>query len=80
MLNGHKTKCPRCCEPLTELTVTYMDYINTDTAGRELLVQKCMDESQLAEISTVYRMYKYSKAYKAQQKLSEDDDAQSSKT
>lgn len=65
ILNGHKTECPRCSEKLTELKVSYMEYINLDLTQRDLLIEKCKDENQLSQISTIYRMYKYSKAYKS---------------
>lgn len=64
MLNGHKLRCPKCRERLTELKITYMDYVTMDMAAREQFVNSCNDEAQLPKLSTTYRMYKYSKWYK----------------
>ena len=64
LLNGHKQFCPKCNEPLTELRISYMDYVNMDMEEREAFKERCADEQQLAELSTTYRMFKYSKWYK----------------
>ncbi|MBQ6888813.1 MAG: hypothetical protein IJN54_15030 [Lachnospiraceae bacterium] len=64
LLNGHKQFCPKCSEPLTELRISYMDYVNMDMEEREAFKERCADEQQLAELSTTYRMFKYSKWYK----------------
>ena len=64
MLNGHKQQCPRCHERITELKITYMDYVTMDMSEREQLNSCCADENQLQSLSTTYRMYKYSKWYK----------------
>lgn len=68
MLNGHKTECPRCENKLTELKTTYFDYVDMGGKEREILLSQCADPEQLKEISTVYRMMKYSKRYKAMHK------------
>ena len=64
MLNGHKQNCPKCREGITELKITYMDYVTMDMDAREQFSSNCADEAQLQNLSTTYRMYKYSKWYK----------------
>ena len=68
MLNGHKQKCPKCHEAITELKLSYMDYVAMDQEARQQFGNCCSDEEQLQELSTTYRMYKYSKWYKDLQK------------
>ena len=67
ILNGHKLTCPACHNSLTEMRMPYMDYVNMTTKERESLAQKCANENTLNELSTTYRMYKYSKWYREQQ-------------
>ena len=67
MLNGHKMNCPKCDYSLTELRIPYMTYVEMDIAERETFRNLCEDETNLKELSTTYRMYKYSKWYKEQQ-------------
>jgi len=64
MLNGHKMICPKCTDPLTELQISYLDYVELDMAEREAFKNACADEAQLSRLKTTYRMYKYSKWYK----------------
>lgn len=64
MLNGHKQHCPKCHEAITELKLSYMDYVTMDQSEREQFCLSCSDEEQLSKLSTTYRMYKYSKWYK----------------
>ena len=64
MLNGHKQNCPKCHESITELKISYMDYVTMDMESRTQLCHCCADDDQLRKISTTYRMYKYSKWYK----------------
>ena len=64
MLNGHKMKCPKCGGSITELRIPYMEYVSMDMDERNAFKMKCADEAQLKELSTTYRMYKYSKWYK----------------
>jgi hypothetical protein len=64
MLNGHKQNCPSCKEPITELKLSYMDYADMDQSTRMQFCNSCADEEQLRQLSTTYRMYKYSKWYK----------------
>ncbi|MDD3368804.1 MAG: hypothetical protein PHP50_07985 [Lachnospiraceae bacterium] len=64
MLNGHKMNCPRCEERLTELKLSYLDYVNMSLPERDQLVHACEDDSRLKSLSTTYRMYKYSKWYR----------------
>lgn len=66
MLNGHKQTCPACHEPLNELRMPYMDYVNMTTSQREALATECHNEDTLKKLSTTYRMYKYSKWYRNQ--------------
>ena len=68
MLNGHKQFCPKCRETITELKLTYMDYVSMDESSRTTFNTCCADEEQLKMLSTKYRMYKYSKWYKDLQK------------
>lgn len=64
MLNGHKMICPKCTEPLTELQISYLDYMKFDVAQREAIREACADDEHLQKLKTTYRMYKYSKWYK----------------
>ena len=64
MLNGHKRSCPNCSESITELKLPYMEYISMDKDKRALFLARLSDDEQLKELSTTYRMYKYSKWYK----------------
>ena len=64
MLNGHKQFCPKCQGAITELKLSYMDYVSMDAAQRITFYTCCADEDQLKRLSTTYRMYKYSKWYK----------------
>ena len=41
MLTGHKMICPRCTDPLTELRISYLDYVDLGPGEREALLQKC---------------------------------------
>ena len=66
ILNGHKMNCPACSCPLTEMRMPYMDYINMSQNEREELMEQCRNEDTLKELSTTYRMYKYSKWYRNQ--------------
>ena len=64
MLNGHKLTCPRCGTPLTELQISYMDYILMSREERRIFDSRLSDDAQLEKLSTTYRLYKYSKWYK----------------
>ncbi|GFI70434.1 hypothetical protein IMSAG249_02263 [Lachnospiraceae bacterium] len=64
MLNGHKMICPKCSKPLTELQISYLDYVELDMSEREAFKNACADEAKLCKLKTTYRMYKYSKWYK----------------
>lgn len=64
MLNGHKINCPRCDSTLSELRISYLDYIHLDDKARKTLIVKCSDPHQLAHLTTTYRMFKYSKWYR----------------
>lgn len=37
MLNGHKALCPTCEQKLTELRISYMEYIELDAEERHKL-------------------------------------------
>lgn len=56
--------CPKCADPLTELQISYLDYVDLDMGQRESFKNACADEKQLNKLKTTYRMYKYSKWYK----------------
>lgn len=73
MLNGHKMICPKCTDPLTELQISYLDYVDLDMEQREAFKSACADEKQLSKLKTTYRMYKYSKWYKELQAQNEDN-------
>lgn len=64
MLNGHKMFCPKCDSKLTELRISYLDFVEMDRHEREYLIRDCRDEATLATLTNHYRMYKYSKWYK----------------
>lgn len=66
MLNGHKLTCPACGSSLTEMRMPYMDYVNMTAEERTALALSCHNEDILRELSTTYRMYKYSKWYRTQ--------------
>lgn len=64
MLNGHKQSCPGCHGEITELKISYMDYVSMGQADRDRFAAICADDQELGKLSTTYRMYKYSKWYK----------------
>ncbi len=64
MLNGHKQFCPKCQGMITELKISYLDYVSMDETQRVSFNTCCADDEQLKRLSTTYRMYKYSKWYK----------------
>lgn len=64
MLNGHKMFCPRCSTTLTELQMSYLEYVQLNATERLLLTDLCDSEVSLKELGTTYRMYKYNKWYK----------------
>lgn len=66
LLNGHKLYCPACQDPLTEMRMPYMEYVNMSASQREDLKVQCCNEDTLKKLSTTYRMYKYSKWYRNQ--------------
>lgn len=68
MLNGHKQFCPCCQSMITELKLSYLDYVSMDKLSRESFQNRCADEEQLKKLGTTYRMYKYSKWYKELQR------------
>lgn len=45
MLNGHKSLCPTCEQKLTELRITYMEYIELDTEERNQLHARLKNQS-----------------------------------
>lgn len=64
MLNGHKMICPKCTDPLTELRISYLDYVHLTLKERAELCDSCADEEKLKKLKATYRMYKYSKWYR----------------
>ncbi len=64
MLNGHKMFCPKCDSKLTELRISYLDFVEMDRKEREYLRRNCQNDAILATMTNNYRMYKYSKWYK----------------
>lgn len=73
MLNGHKMICPKCTDPLTELQISYLDYVELDMEQRQAFKEACSDDEKLRQLKTTYRMYKYSKWYKKLQSQNTDD-------
>ena len=73
MLNGHRLICPRCIEPLAELRMPYMEFVDMNQAERDKLLEACADEAQLKKLKTTYRMYRYSKWYKELQANNPDN-------
>ncbi len=71
MLNGHKMICPKCSNPLTELQISYLDYVEMDMDEREAFKCACDDDNQIGKFKATYRMYKYSKWYKELQAQNE---------
>ena len=64
ILNGHKPNCPRCDGTLSELRLSYLEYIQMTKEERKSFEQSLNDPANLAKIATTYRLYKYSKWYK----------------
>ncbi len=64
MLNGHKTKCPKCCSSLFELKTPYMDFVTLNRDGREAFRKSLDNVATLNDNSRIYRMHRYSKWYK----------------
>ncbi len=64
MLNGHKQSCPKCHKEITELKISYMDYVSMGQEQRNHFAAVCANDKELGKLSTTYRMYKYSKWYK----------------
>lgn len=73
MLNGHRLICPKCTNPLAELQISYLDYVDMDMNEREAFKNACADENQLCKMKSSYRMYKYSKWYKELQAHNKDN-------
>lgn len=72
MLNGHKLICPRCTDPIVELRISYLDYVDLNLEQRAAFLEACRDDNQLNKLKTNYRMYKYSKWYKKLQSNNPD--------
>ncbi len=66
MLNGHKQICPACDASLYEMKISYLEFVNLTRDERAVLLESCKDEETLQNISTTYKMFKYSKWYQAQ--------------
>lgn len=66
MLNGHKVICPSCDSRLTELKLPYLTYVELDNQERQALLTKLKSKEGLKELSTTYRMQKYSKWFQEQ--------------
>lgn len=66
MLNGHKILCPSCDSDLTELKLPYLTYVEMSADDRQALLNQLETEKGLKELSTTYRMLKYSKWFKEQ--------------
>ena len=64
MLSGHRTICPGCGNPLTELKIDYLEYYQMNQSDRHTLLKRCSDPAQLKELTFVYKKHKFSKWYK----------------
>ena len=64
LLNGHKLTCPGCSHSLTELQISFLDYVSMNREQRQRILDMCNNETALHKISTTYRMYKYCKWYR----------------
>ena len=72
MLNGHKMFCPKCNQSLTELQISYLEYISYTPEERKHFLESCSSPDSLHKISSTYRMYKYSKWYRDLQIINEN--------
>lgn len=68
MLNGHKILCPSCENKLTELKLPYLTYVEMSVDDRQELLNRLRTEDGLKELATTYKMLKYSKWFKEQNK------------
>lgn len=64
MLNGHHLTCPKCINSISELKISYIDYVRLNMDERTAFKTKCENEFHLPELSSTYRMHKYSKWYR----------------
>jgi len=64
MLNGHHIMCPKCTGVISELKISFIDYVKMDIDERELFKVSCENEYNLSTLRTTYRMHKYSKWYR----------------
>lgn len=47
ILNGHKSVCPTCDHKLTELRISYLDYIEMDREERRIFHDQLKDSENL---------------------------------
>jgi hypothetical protein len=71
MLNGHHLTCPKCADVVSELKISYLDYVKLDMDERTVFKINCECEYHLNMLRTTYRMHKYSKWYRDMQKEQE---------
>lgn len=64
LLSGHRTNCPGCGEPLTELKISYQEYFEMNQEKREELLMQCHNEETLKKLTFHYKKHKFSKWYK----------------
>ena len=64
MLNGHHIVCPKCDEVVSELKLSFIDYVKMDMEERVVFKVHCDNELALNRLRTTYRMHKYSKWYR----------------
>ena len=64
MLNGHHLACPKCLDIITELKISFVDYVKLDIEERAEFKRSCDNEYHLSTLRTTYRMHKYSKWYR----------------
>jgi len=71
MLNGHHLSCPRCSLSISELKISFIDYVKLDIEERIQFKISCDSEYHLNTLRTTYRMHKYSKWYREMSKEQE---------
>ena len=64
MLNGHHIACPKCTDVVSELKISFIDYVKMDIDERKVFQANCEIEHKLNTLRTTYRMHKYSKWYR----------------
>ena len=53
VLSGHRKQCPACKHPLSELSVSYENYIQYTLPEREILLKKCTNPVTLPKLTVL---------------------------